>query len=106
MPAASHTTSTVTTLLSLLSASLSNGQPLPPGLVAPSPYGLAESLDQLDSELLSINHVAEPGYAAFAVIQIGLTSLIDDLQDLLDEVRDLVGEMDFSYGVKGSSKTD
>lgn len=93
----------VTTLLSLLSGSLANGQPLPPYLNAPAPYGLTERLDEVDSELLSIRHIAEPGYASFAVIQIGLTCMIDDLRDLLQEVKDLVGELDFSYHIVSTS---
>ena len=98
------TSQSVTTLLSLLSASLGNSQPLPPFLRAPKPYGLTEKLDETDSGLLSIRHIAEPGYASFAVIQIGLTCLIDDLKDLLEQIKELVGEQDFSYHIKSTSE--
>ena len=43
--------------------------------------------------------MAEPGFAAFAVIQIGTKCIGDDLKALLEDVRDLVGELDFSFHV-------
>ena len=93
------TSQSVTTLLSLLSSSITNGNPLPPYLRVPAPYQLSERLDALDQDILSIRHIAEPGYASFSVIQIGTKSLVDDLQKLLDGVRELVGELDFSFHV-------
>ena len=91
------TSQSVTTLLSLLSASVTDGNPLPPYLRVPEPYMLTERLESLDKDILSIRHIAEPGYASFAVIQIGTKSLIDDLKKLLEGVRELVGELDFSF---------
>ena len=93
------TTQTVTTLLSLLSSSITSGNPLPPYVRVPAPYQLSERLDKIDKDLLSIRHIAEPGYASFAVIQLGTKSLLDDLNKLLDGVRELVGELDFSFHV-------
>jgi hypothetical protein len=93
----------VTTLLSLLSSSITNGNPLPPYVRVPAPYQLSERLDNLDRDILSIRHIAEPGYASFSVIQIGTKSLLDDLQKLLDGVRELVGELDFSFHVISTS---
>ena len=60
---------------------------------------LTERLEQIDKDILSIRHIAEPGYASFAVIQIGTKSLLDDLKKLLEGVKKLVGELDFSYHV-------
>jgi hypothetical protein len=93
------TSQSVTTLLSLLSSSITSGNPLPPYVRVPAPYQLSERLDKIDKDLLSIRHIAEPGYASFAVIQLGTKSLLDDLQKLLDGVRELVGELDFSFHV-------
>ena len=93
------TTQSITTLLSLLSSSITTGNPLPPYVRVPEPYQLSERLDQLDKDILSIRHIAEPGYASFSVIQIGTKSLLDDLHKLLDNVKELVGELDFSFHV-------
>jgi hypothetical protein len=97
------TSQSVTMLLSLLSSSITNGNPLPPYVRVPAPYQLSERLDNLDRDILSIRHIAEPGYASFSVIQIGTKSLLDDLQKLLDGVRELVGELDFSFHVISTS---
>ncbi|KAF2225664.1 hypothetical protein BDZ85DRAFT_272383 [Elsinoe ampelina] len=86
-----------TTLLSLLSASVTSGNPLPPYLRAPQAYSLAARLDAMDRDILSIRHVAEPGFAAFACVQIGTKCIEDDVRALLRDVRTLVGEMDFGY---------
>jgi hypothetical protein len=93
------TTQSITTLLSLLSSSITSGNPLPPYLRVPEPYQLSERLDKLDRDILSIRHIAEPGYASFSVIQIGTKSLLDDLHRLLDGVKELVGELDFSFHI-------
>ncbi|KAF2452593.1 hypothetical protein BDY21DRAFT_358551 [Lineolata rhizophorae] len=87
----------VTSILSLLSASIVNGQPLPPYLNPPRPYQLYETLAALNNDILSIRHIAEPGYAAFAVVQISSRCIIADLDALLKMVRELVGELDFSF---------
>lgn len=73
----------ITSLLSLLSASITNGQPLPPYLKAPEPYALTAKLAALDSDILSIRHIAEPGYAAFAVMQISSRCIVTELENLL-----------------------
>ncbi|KAF4553769.1 ER transporter-like protein 2 [Elsinoe fawcettii] len=86
-----------TTLLSLLSAAVTSGNPLPPYLKAPQAYSLAARLDAMDRDILSIKHVAEPGFAAFACVQIGTKCIEDDVRALLRDVRTLVGEMDFGY---------
>ncbi|KAK3680304.1 hypothetical protein LTR78_000682 [Recurvomyces mirabilis] len=93
------TSEAITTLLSLLSASVTSGTPLPPYLRVPEPYRLSQKLDELDQDLLSVRHIAEPGYASFAVMQIGTRCIINDLAKILENVKELVGELDFSYHV-------
>jgi hypothetical protein len=108
MTSANITTHQVTSLLSLLSASIRNGQSLPPYLRPPRPYGLSSKLEEMDADILSVRHIAEPGYAAFAVIQIASRCIIADLEKLLKTVRELVGELDFSFHVvstEASSRT-
>ena len=73
----------VTSTLSLLSASVINGNPLPPYLKAPEPYQLSAKLEALDADILSINHITEPGYAAFAVMQIATSLITNDLAKLI-----------------------
>ncbi|KAF2773051.1 hypothetical protein EJ03DRAFT_265527 [Teratosphaeria nubilosa] len=95
-----HVTSEqVTTLLSLLSSSATNGHPLPPYLHVPEPFQLAQRMDAIDRDILSVRHIAEPGYAAFAVMQIGTRCVIDDLRKILAAVKELVGVLDFSYHI-------
>lgn len=93
------TSQAVTTLLSLLSASVRSGQPLPPYLKVPERYQLIERMEQMDEDILSIRHIAKPGYASFAVIQTGTRCIIDDLKLVLDAVKELVGELDFTYHI-------
>jgi len=88
-----------TTLLSLLSASVASGQPLPPYLQHPEPYRLSAKLESLDSNILSVRHMAEPGFAAFAVMQISTKCIGDDIKALLADIKELVGELDFSFHV-------
>lgn len=93
------TSNDVTALLSLLGAALAHGSPLPPALRAPPPFRLVRRLEALDPGILAQAHVAEPGYAAFAVMTIATRSIAQDLDGLLREVRALVGELDFSFRV-------
>jgi hypothetical protein len=55
----------------------------------------------LDPNILSTKHVFEPGYAAFAVMQIAITMLGDDLTGLLEEAKNLVGEVDYGVDISG-----
>ncbi|KAJ5563263.1 hypothetical protein N7535_008427 [Penicillium sp. DV-2018c] len=91
------TTHEITSLLCLLSASITNRQPLPPYLKAPRPYSLTKRLEDLDKDILSIRHIAEPGFAAFAVLQISTRCIVGDVDRLLRHVKSLVGELDFSF---------
>jgi hypothetical protein len=99
----------ITSLLALLSSSIQNGQPLPPYLSSPEGYQLRKKLEVVDHDILSLRHIAEPGYAAFAVMAISTRCIHMDLDKLLAAVRRLVGELDFSFHVvstrEGSEET-
>lgn len=73
----------ITSVLCLLSASITNRQPLPPYLKAPRPYGFTRKLEELDEEILSIRHIADPGFAAFAVLQISTRCIVGDVERLV-----------------------
>ncbi|KAH6642029.1 hypothetical protein C7974DRAFT_468480 [Boeremia exigua] len=104
---ANVTSHEITTLLSLLSSAIQNGQPLPPYLKAPQNYHLSRQLQAVDADILSLRHIAEPGYAAFAVMAISTQCISMDIEKLLKAVRKLVGELDFSFHVvsTGSGNT-
>lgn len=91
------TSEQVSSRLALLSNSVSNGTPLPPYLQPIQSYNLDDKLRMINREILGINHIAEPGYAAFAVMQIASRSLVYDLNKLTNDVKSLVGELDFSF---------
>lgn len=93
----------ITSMLSLLSASVTSGNPLPPYLKPPSAFKLTARLEALDADILSIDHLSEPGYSAFAVMQVASSMISDDLEKLLDNVKALVGEVDFSFHVIAGS---
>ena len=78
------TSQDVTSLLALLSSSVTNGNPLPPYLKPPPSYKLSQRLEELDADILSMSHIAEPGYSAFAVIQIASSLVNDDLGKLIE----------------------
>lgn len=89
----------ITSILALLSASVSSGSPLPPYLQPPQAFKLSERLEALDADILSINHISEPGYAGFAVMQTASSMISDDMRKLIKNVKALVGEVDFTYHV-------
>jgi hypothetical protein len=49
-------------------------------------------ISNLDGNILSTKYVCEPGYAAFAVMQLSTTKLADELAGLLVYTKILVGE--------------
>ncbi|KAF1921458.1 hypothetical protein BDU57DRAFT_544942 [Ampelomyces quisqualis] len=100
----SLTSHETTSLLSLLSSAITSGQPLPPYLQAPQAYQLSKQLEAVDHDILSLRHIAEPGYAAFAVMAISTRCIHMDLERLLRAVKGLVGEMDFSWRVRGAGE--
>lgn len=77
------TTHEITSVLCLLSASITNRQPLPPYLKTPRPYSFSKRVEALDKDILSIKHMAEPGYAAFSVLQISTRCIVGDVDRLL-----------------------
>jgi hypothetical protein len=89
----------ITMVLTLCSDAIRTGQPLPPYVPKPKPFELTTRLEALDKDILSVRHVNEPGYTAFAVLQLSARCIGVDVDRLLDAVRDLVGELDFSLGV-------
>ncbi|KAI2474569.1 mfs transporter [Pyrenophora tritici-repentis] len=89
----------LTSLLAMLSSSISNAQPLPPYLHTPPGTQLSQKLASIDPEIMSLRHVSEPGYAAFAVMSISTRCIHMDVEKLLKAVKGLVGEMDFSFHV-------
>lgn len=70
----------ITSLLALLSSSIMNGQPLPPYLEMPPPFHLVKHLESIDADLLSIRHIAEVEYSAFAVLQICAQAVNQDVE--------------------------
>ncbi|MCJ1338840.1 hypothetical protein MMC09_004129 [Bachmanniomyces sp. S44760] len=97
------TSQEITSMLSLLSGSLTNGTPLPPYLRPPTPYQLSEHLEAIDKNILSVDHILEPGFAAFAVTQVAATLITDDLEKLVRSVQGLVGVVDFSFHIISTS---
>jgi len=111
----------ITGLLTTLSASIANGQPLPPYLKTPQPYQLSAKLEAIDHDILSVRHIAEPGYAAFAVIQVSSRCIIAELEVLLRyaqplfpyraladrdrNVKEVVGELDFSFHIVSTASS-
>ena len=80
---ATITTHDMTSMLCLMSASLTNAQPLPPYLKTPRPYNLREDLESVDPQLLSIQHIDEPCYAAFAVLQVASSLVTLEMEKLV-----------------------
>ena len=70
-------------MLSLLSASVTNGQPLPPYMTAPHPFYFTKKLEAMDPDILSARHIDEPEYAIFAVFQVASRCIIFELEALL-----------------------
>lgn len=89
----------VTSMLAIISGAIGSGKPLPPYLRAPERYQLGEMLSSVDADILSTQHVCEPGYSAFATMQVSTTMLAEDLADLLADAKKLVGEADFELDV-------
>ena len=71
----------------------------------PQPYNLSQRLDALDKDILDARHMQEPGYSAYAVMQVASSLISDDLEKLVGSVKDLVGEVDFSFVVVDSEES-
>lgn len=99
-----ETSNKITSLFSMLASSLSNAQPLPPYLEMPEPFQFLKRMNEIDRDILSIRHISEPEYSAFAVMQVVSTSINADIVKLTEHVKNLVGTIDFSFrAVKSSS---
>jgi hypothetical protein len=92
----------VVMLLSLLSFSVREGRPLPPYIPQPGPFSMSQTLESMDPGILSVRNINEPGYAAFAVLQLAARCISADLDNLTKTVKELVGVLDFSFRVEMS----
>jgi hypothetical protein len=93
----------ITSCLCLVSASISNSQPLPPYLKLPRPHDLDSRMEAVDPEILSVSHIAQPCYAAFAVLEIASTLIAEEMGHVVRLVKELVGEVDFSFHIISTS---
>lgn len=58
-----------------------NAAPLPPRLELPEPFAFARKLHDLDPAILSVRHLNEPEYAAFAVVTVVSREVVADLEE-------------------------
>ena len=93
----SVTSHEMTSLLCILAASVTNGQPVPPYLRSARPYDLRTRMEAIDPERLSLEHLSEPGFAAFSVLKICSSMISEETAKAVKNVHDLVGEVDFSF---------
>jgi hypothetical protein len=100
----SITSHEMSSTLCLTSFSITNSQPLPPYMKLPRLYALADRMESVDPELLSVKHVMEPCYAVFAVMEVASSLLSQEMGNIVKGVRELVGEVDFSFHM--DSETD
>ncbi|KAK6385065.1 hypothetical protein LTS17_002628 [Exophiala oligosperma] len=102
---ASVTSHELTSTICLVAASVSNAQPLPPYVRVPPPIHLADQLARIDPAILNVQHINEPCYAAFAVLEIASVLIMQETAAVLGKVKELVGEVDFSLHVSSSTDT-
>ena len=93
----------MTSTLCLVSASITNSQPLPPYLRIPEPFRLSDKLSSVDPEIMSVKHIDEPCYAAFAVLEVASSLVTEEMGHIVKKVRELVGEVDFSFHIISTS---
>ena len=105
LTAVNPTSHEITSRFALLSSSLASGHPVPPYLCSLEPFRLLKRMQAMDRNILDIRNLAEPEYAAFAVVQIASRSLVADLNKLTDLVKKLVGELDFSFHIVSTSQS-
>jgi hypothetical protein len=110
----------ITTLLFVLSSSMRTASPLPPHLGSTDSSCLVEKRLNLDANISSIRHLAEPEYSAFVVMQVVSKNIAVEVEELVKYVssfadgrsaisltnifhrlvKALVGEVDFSFNAK------
>ncbi|KAL4986619.1 hypothetical protein BDW68DRAFT_178635 [Aspergillus falconensis] len=88
----SHAT---TSLLCHLGSAVLNAQPLPPYLSTGTSFPLARSVRQMDKDLMSIRHLRDPAFSAFASLEVLRSVVGVGLGELLGNVKSLVGELSF-----------
>ena len=93
----------MTSTLCLVSASITNSQPLPPYLRIPEPFRLSDKLSSVDPEIMSVKHIDEPCYAAFAVLEVASSLVTEEMGHVVKKVQELVGEVDFSFHIISTS---
>ena len=86
----------LTSVLCQLSAAISTGRSLPPGMKLPKAYHLSEKLIQLDPDILRANHMQEVGYSAYAVMELISNMITHNVDTLATQIESLVGVIDFS----------
>ncbi|KAH9209022.1 hypothetical protein DL95DRAFT_467163 [Leptodontidium sp. 2 PMI_412] len=86
-------------LLSLLSASITNGQALPPYLKTPDSFRLSDEITADVGTVLDLANVDEPGFRAVAVVKVAQRCVVDSTERIVGLVRELVGEVDFGWRV-------
>lgn len=59
----------------------------------------------MDKGILSVKNIEEPGYSAYAVMQVASSLVTDDLAKLVEHVIELVGETNFSFTVPVSDES-
>lgn len=64
-----------------------------------------ELLDE-GTELLELSNLDEPGFRAVAVVETGQRCVVRSVGRCVDRVRDIVGEVDFSFRVVGTSREE
>jgi hypothetical protein len=96
----------MTSTLCLASFSITNAQPLPPYMRVPRPMDLSERMEAVDPEVLSMKHVSEPCYAAFAMLEVTSRLVTEEMRRIVKGVRDLVGEVDFSFHMVSDSEAN
>ncbi|KAH7417167.1 hypothetical protein BKA64DRAFT_291476 [Cadophora sp. MPI-SDFR-AT-0126] len=101
-----HESHRVTMILALLSASLKNGQSLPPYLQTPTSFRISDELLDDGSDLLDLRNVNEPGFRSIAVIEVAQRCVVGSTQRITNLVRELVGELDFSFSFAPTAGVD
>jgi hypothetical protein len=48
----------------------------------PEPFQFLKKINEIDTDILSIRHIAEPEYSAFAVMQIVARLINDDILEM------------------------
>lgn len=85
----------LTSILCQLAAAVATGRSLLPRLELPEAYHLSEKLRKLDPDILSIRHMQDAGYSAYAVMEIISSMITHNLDMLVTRIESLVGVINF-----------